>query len=64
MSPNWLFSDRVNSMLKKSVLSAEDKPIWYEIYALHPPHNEPRYDQDAPAEQIREILYQEDVVRA
>lgn len=51
-------------MLKKNVLSTDDKPVWYEIYALHPPHNEPRYDQDAPANEIREILYEEDIIRA
>lgn len=51
-------------MLRKNVLSAEDKPIWYEIYALHPPLTEPRYDQVAPEGEIREIFYEEDIIRA
>lgn len=54
----------MNAMLRKNVLSPEDKPIWYEIYALHPPYNEPRYDQEPPKNEIKEILYEEDLVRA
>lgn len=57
-----LFS--MNAMLRKNVLSPEDKPIWFEIYALHPPHTEPRYDQEAPDKEIRDILYEEDIIRA
>lgn len=59
---NIVFS--MNAMLKKNVISPEDKPIWFEIYALHPPHSEPRYDQEAPAEEIRDILYEDDIIRA
>lgn len=54
----------MNSMLKRNVLPLEDKPIWYEIYALHPPHYEPRHDQEAPTNDVREILYEEDIIRA
>lgn len=42
----------------------EEKPIWYEIYALHPPHIQPRYDQEAPVQDVRELLYEEDLIRA
>lgn len=54
----------MNALIKKNVRAVEDKPIWYEIYALHPPHNEPRYDQETPKEMVREILYEEDMIRA
>lgn len=54
----------MNSLLRKNVLYAEDKPVWYEIYALHPPHTEPRYDQDGLNVEIREILYEEDLIRS
>ncbi|XP_055323363.1 28S ribosomal protein S23, mitochondrial [Sitodiplosis mosellana] len=55
---------RMNSLLKKNVLHPEDKPIWFEIYALHPPYTEPRYDQEGSAEEVREILYEEDLIRS
>lgn len=54
----------MNSMLKKNVIPLEDKPVWYEIYALHPPYTEPRYDQVGTTEKVREILYEEDLIRA
>lgn len=59
----WVFS--MNAMLRKKVLSPDDKPIWYEVYALHQPFNEARYDQEATDEQpIRQIFYEEDIIRA
>lgn len=54
----------MNALLKRNVLHAEDKPIWYEIYVLHPPHTEPRYDQVGSADEVREILYEEDLIRS
>lgn len=54
----------MNSLLRKNVLYAEDKPIWYEIYALHPPKTEPRYDQIGSTDEIKEILYEEDLIRS
>lgn len=55
----------MNAMLRKKVISPDDKPIWYEVYALHPPFNEARYDQEATDQQpIRQIFYEEDIIRA
>lgn len=54
----------MNSLLKKNVLPMDEKPVWYEIYALHPPHRPPRYDQMPETKEVREILYEEDLVRA
>lgn len=54
----------MNALLRKNVFHPEDKPVWYEIYALHPPHAEPRYDQVGPTEEVREILYEEDLIRS
>lgn len=52
-------------MVRKKVISPDEKPIWYEIYALHPPFDEARYDQDASDERpVRQIFYEEDVIRA
>lgn len=62
MFQNIFFS--LNSLLKKNVMSVMDKPVWYEIYALHPPHSEPRYDQKANPHEVRDILYEEDLIRA
>lgn len=54
----------MNSLLRKRVLHVDDKPIWFDVYALHPPYNEPRYDQKAPEGDVREIFYEEDLIRA
>ena len=55
----------MNAMLRKKVLSADEIPIWYEVYALHPPFNEARYDQQVSDEQpLRQIFYEEDFLRA
>lgn len=51
-------------MVRKKVLTPEDKPIWYEVYALHPPFDEARYDQDVTQQPIQQIFYEEDVIRA
>lgn len=51
-------------MLSKNVLSAEERPIWFDVYALHPPFEEPRYDRVPENVVIRDIFYKEDIVRA
>lgn len=52
------------ALLRRNVLPADEKPIWYDIYALHPPHDEPRFDRMPKNIELREILYEEDVIRA
>lgn len=41
-----------------------DKPIWFEVYAIFPPHQEPRYDRATPNIPLRPIFYEEDKIRA
>lgn len=55
---------RLNAMLKKNVMYQSEKPIWYEIYALHPPYDEPRYDRPGSEDEVRELLYEDDLIRA
>lgn len=54
----------MNALLRKNVKSGEEKPIWFDVYALHPPLTEPRYDQESTISDIKEIFYEEDVIRA
>lgn len=61
---NILIDFSASGLLKRDVFKSEDKPIWYEIYALHPPFEEPRYDRPAPEIEVREIFYPEDNIRA
>lgn len=43
-----------------------DRPIWYDIYASHPPFDEPIWDRKMPNHDkaIRKIFYEEDLTRA
>lgn len=45
-------------------MKVEDKPIWYDVYAAFPPQLEPRYDRPAPNINVKQIFYEEDVIRA
>lgn len=51
-------------MLQTGVMKVEDKPIWYDVYAMHPPIEVPRYDRPAPDIELRDIFYEEDIIRA
>lgn len=63
-SENTFVYHSTSALLRKNVWPIEEKPIWYEIYALHPPYDEPRYDRmPEKIQQLREILYEEDLVR-
>ncbi|XP_062140428.1 small ribosomal subunit protein mS23 [Drosophila sulfurigaster albostrigata] len=55
---------RIQGLLRGGAMKAEDKPIWYDVYAAFPPKLEPRYDRPASNLPIRRIFYAEDVVRA
>lgn len=57
-------SNRVNGLLQTGVMKAEDKPIWYDVYAMHPPIDIPKFDRPAPNIEIRDIFYEEDIIRA
>lgn len=45
-------------------MRVEDKPIWYDVYAAFPPQLEPRYDRPAANINVKQIFYEEDVIRA
>lgn len=57
---------RIDGLLRSGAKNYKDRPIWYDIYKMHPPKHEPGYDVvdkegDFP---IQQIFYQEDVIRA
>lgn len=55
---------RTSGLLRSGALKAEDKPIWFDVYAAFPPLAEPRFDRPAPNVAVREIFYAEDAARA
>lgn len=55
---------RATGLLRTGVYKREDKPIWYDIYAMHPPFEQPRFDREPPAGELRDIFYEEDAIRA
>ena len=57
---------RMSFLVKHGAIRPEYKPIWLDIYEAFPPLHEPRWDRKAKkeGEQIRKILYKEDLVRA
>lgn len=42
----------------------EDRPLWYDLYNVFPPKDEPRYDRPAPETPVPAIFYEEDKIRA
>lgn len=44
----------------------KERPIWYDVYAAHPPYHEPMWDAKLPkhGEPVRPIFYPEDIERA
>uniref|UniRef100_A0AC35U133 MRP-S23 domain-containing protein n=1 Tax=Rhabditophanes sp. KR3021 TaxID=114890 RepID=A0AC35U133_9BILA len=57
---------RITGLLKTGQMQWRDRPIWYDVYAACPPHQEPLWDIKMPrhGEPIRSIMYPEDVQRA
>ncbi|XP_017772039.1 PREDICTED: probable 28S ribosomal protein S23, mitochondrial [Nicrophorus vespilloides] len=55
---------RTRGLLQSGAMSWNDRPLWYDIYEAFPPKEEPRYDRPAPNMQVKEILYEEDIIRA
>lgn len=54
---------RTTGLLRRNVWKIEDKPLWYDVYAMHPPSEEPRFDRPAPNIEVRNIFYEEDLIR-
>ncbi|XP_063825076.1 small ribosomal subunit protein mS23 [Ostrinia nubilalis] len=56
---------RVEGLLKNGAMKPDDRPLWYDVYRAFPPAVEPKFARPVPdIKPIRQILYQEDVVRA
>uniref|UniRef100_A0A914VZ57 Small ribosomal subunit protein mS23 n=1 Tax=Plectus sambesii TaxID=2011161 RepID=A0A914VZ57_9BILA len=57
---------RVTGLIRSGVIKWEDRPLWYDVYAAHPPHREPVWDYKAPKhdQPVRQIFYKEDTIRA
>ncbi|XP_044014965.1 28S ribosomal protein S23, mitochondrial-like isoform X1 [Aphidius gifuensis] len=55
---------RVTLLVKGGAMKPDDKPLWYDIYKAFPPKLEPRFDRPAPNIAIKDIFYQEDIIRA
>ncbi|XP_073945484.1 mitochondrial ribosomal protein S23 [Choristoneura fumiferana] len=56
---------RVEGLLTRGAMKPDDRPLWFDIYKAFPPLMEPKFARPQPEiKPIRQILYQEDVVRA
>ncbi|XP_034173709.2 mitochondrial ribosomal protein S23 [Osmia lignaria lignaria] len=55
---------RVTALWKSKAITEESLPLWYNIYKTFPPKYEPRFDRPAPQKSVRNIFYEEDIVRA
>ncbi|GAB1862712.1 28S ribosomal protein S23, mitochondrial [Camponotus japonicus] len=55
---------RVVSLLKGKAMKQEDKPLWLAVYEAFPPKYEPRFDRQLPKKNIKNIFYDEDLIRA
>ncbi|RVE42125.1 hypothetical protein evm_013237 [Chilo suppressalis] len=56
---------RVEGLLTKGGMKPDDRPLWFDVYRAFPPFAEPRVAKPKPEiKPIRQILYQEDIIRA
>ena len=56
---------RATGLLKSGALKIESKPLWYDVYQEFPPQIEPNNLRPAPPQQqIIDIIYPEDFIRA
>ncbi|XP_015518314.1 small ribosomal subunit protein mS23 isoform X1 [Neodiprion pinetum] len=55
---------RTSGLLRSGAMKEEDKPLWFDIYEAFQPKDEPRFDRPISTGNIREIFYEEDVIRA
>lgn len=64
---------RINDMIKSGTLDYDKRPLWFDVYAAHPPIREPVYIADTKPDEygltevkddVRKIFYPEDKVRA
>ncbi|KAJ8729993.1 hypothetical protein PYW07_017031 [Mythimna separata] len=56
---------RVEGLLTKGAMRADDRPLWFDVYRAFPPLAEPKFAKPKPEiNPIRQILYPEDAIRA
>ncbi|KAI5651796.1 hypothetical protein NE865_00133 [Phthorimaea operculella] len=56
---------RVEGLITRGAMKPDDRPLWFDVYKKFPPLTEPKFAQPKPEiKPIRQILYNEDVVRA
>ncbi|KAJ0177312.1 hypothetical protein K1T71_007321 [Dendrolimus kikuchii] len=56
---------RVEGLLTRGAMKPDDRPLWFDVYKAFPPIVEPKFARPKPEiKPIRQILYQEDIVRA
>ncbi|XP_015435533.1 PREDICTED: probable 28S ribosomal protein S23, mitochondrial [Dufourea novaeangliae] len=55
---------RLSSIILGGGMQEHNIPIWYNVYKAFPPKYEPRFNRPASQKPLRNIFYDEDVVRA
>uniref|UniRef100_UPI00358F5E69 small ribosomal subunit protein mS23 isoform X1 n=1 Tax=Myxine glutinosa TaxID=7769 RepID=UPI00358F5E69 len=58
---------RIQGLMRAGVLKYENRPLWFDVYKAFPPECEPLYQKrplDEDKDDVREILYPEDEIRA
>ncbi|XP_033337844.2 mitochondrial ribosomal protein S23 [Megalopta genalis] len=55
---------RMTALVKGGAITESNIPIWYNIYKAFPPKYEPLYSRPASKKPIRDIFYEEDILRA
>jgi small subunit ribosomal protein S23 len=59
-----MFFCRVQGLIRSGALKEADKPIWFEVYEAFPPKVEPVYERPEPKQEVQQLLYPEDIIRA
>ncbi|XP_073418222.1 small ribosomal subunit protein mS23 isoform X1 [Dendrobates tinctorius] len=60
---------RTRDLMRAGVINPKEKPVWFDVYAAFPPKREPTYEKplnrrNKLPDNVAEILYSEDVIRA
>uniref|UniRef100_U5EFL6 Small ribosomal subunit protein mS23 n=1 Tax=Corethrella appendiculata TaxID=1370023 RepID=U5EFL6_9DIPT len=55
---------RITGLMKCNAMKYAERPLWYDIYEAFPPAIEARYDRPKPNIQLKNIFYEEDIIRA
>ncbi|ESO97332.1 hypothetical protein LOTGIDRAFT_231528 [Lottia gigantea] len=55
--------NRVNGLLRSGALDPAERPIWFDVYHRFPPKVQPEYERPIPSQELRQIVYPEDLIR-